>query len=120
LALTLSSNLDALPAPVGNPRKARTTVGYSIDFGLAAIKPSTTPVAVEELKRGADNGNALAQNNLAYLYTFGLEVSQDYREAARWYASAAAQGLAAAQYNLAALCEHGLGVSRNPMVAAKW
>ena len=75
-SLTLSSNLEALPAPVGNPPKARTTVGYSIDFGLAAIKPSTTPVAVQKLKRGADNGDALAQNNLAYLYTFGLEVPQ--------------------------------------------
>jgi len=77
--LTLSSNLEASPAPVDNPPKTRTTVGYSIDFGRPAIKPPTTPVAVQELKRGADNGDALAQNNLAYLYTFGLEVPQDYR-----------------------------------------
>ena len=66
LALTLSSNLGALPGPVGNPPKARTTAGYSIDFGLVGIKPSTTPVAVQELKREANNGDALAQNNLAY------------------------------------------------------
>src|SRR5438270_6363894 len=116
LAIILSSltlSLPALPASASSHSKAPTAVGYSIDFGTAAAKVSTTPADVQELKRGAENGDALSQNNLAYLYSFGLEVPQDYREAARWYAIAAVQGLAAAQYNLAALYEHALGVSQD-------
>jgi len=40
--LTLSSSLMALPARVGGRAKARTAVGYSIDFGVAASKLSST------------------------------------------------------------------------------
>jgi len=97
--LALGSVLASTSALAGGHPKAQITVGYNIDFDLGPAVHSARPIW--ELQQAADSGDALAQNNLAYLYTFGLEVPQDYREAVRWYASAAAQGLAAGQYNLA-------------------
>jgi len=124
LIVTLFVQLLCLGEPcaqAGDRVKARTAIGYSIDFGAEVESgPATMPIEVSELKQGAESGDALAQNNLAYLYTFGLEVPQDYREAAHWYAIAAAQGFAAAQYNLGALYERGLGVPRDSSRAAEW
>jgi TPR repeat protein len=108
-------------AQADNRVKAQTAVGYSIDFGTSVeSRRGAMPVPASELKRSAESGDALAQNNLAYLYTFGLDEPQDYREAARWYASSAAQGFAAAQYNLGTLYERGLGVPRDLSKAARW
>ncbi len=124
LIVTLFVQLLCLGEPcaqAGDRVKARTFIGNSIDFGAEVESgPATMPIEVSELKQGAESGDALAQNNLAYLYTFGLEVPQDYREAAHWYAIAAAQGFAAAQYNLGALYERGLGVPRDSSRAAEW
>ena len=37
------------------------------------------------LRQAADRGNALAMNNLGFMYQNGLGVEQDYEEAVRWY-----------------------------------
>jgi TPR repeat protein len=66
-----------------------------------------SPLALAELRRSAESGDRISQNNLAYLYTFGAGLPRDDQEAAKWYAASAAQGLPAAQYNLGVLYEHG-------------
>ena len=48
--------------------------------------------AAKWFKRAAEQGYALAQNNLAYCYEKGEGVSRDLMEAAKWYKKAAAQG----------------------------
>jgi TPR repeat protein len=72
-----------------------------------------TPAMLSELQRAAENGDAIAQNHLANLYTYGQDIPQDYEMASKWYTASAAQGLAAAQYNLGALYEHGEGVPKD-------
>jgi TPR repeat protein len=72
-----------------------------------------SPLALAELRRSAESGDRISQNNLAYLYTFGQGLPRDDQEAAKWYTASAAQGLAAAPYNLGALYEHGRGVSKD-------
>jgi len=43
-------------------------------------------------RKAADQADADAQRNLAYVYYIGQGVPQDYAEAARWYRKAADQG----------------------------
>src|SRR6516225_1604670 len=59
-----------------------------------------TPSEIAILRTLGTSGDAIAQNNLGYAYTFGRGVIQDYREAAKWYSLAASSGLSSAQCNL--------------------
>ena len=47
------------------------------------------------------------------MYRNGWGVSQDYKEAVRWYTMAAEQDYAIAQFNLGAMYENGEGVPQN-------
>ena len=51
----------------------------------------------------AEQGMAIAQNNLGSMHLNGWGVAKDASLAAKWYRKAADQGLAIAQYNLGAL-----------------
>jgi uncharacterized protein len=68
----------------------------------------------------ADQGNAVAQFDLGFMYDNGRGVMQDYGEAMRWYRLAAEQGNALAQYNLGFMYANGHGVSPAYADAAKW
>jgi TPR repeat protein len=54
-------------------------------------------------RKAADQGNAVAQTNLGYMYEKGRGVSQDKSEAVRWYQKATAQGDADARARLQTL-----------------
>jgi len=43
-------------------------------------------------QKAADQGYAVAQNNLGWLYQNGWGVSKDYAQAMMWYRKAALQG----------------------------
>ena len=68
----------------------------------------------------AEQGNAVAQFDLGFMYDTGHGVMQDYGEAMRWYRLAAQQGNALAQYNLGFMYANGHGVSQAYAEAAKW
>ena len=68
----------------------------------------------------AEEGNAVSQHNLGYMYANGRGVPRDYAEAARWYRRAAEQGLAPAQLMLGFFYGMGRGVPRNLVQAYKW
>jgi len=68
----------------------------------------------------AEQGNAIAQNNLGVMYDKGLGVPQDYVEAVRWYQMAAEQGNAIAQNNLGVIYDKGLGVPQDYVEAVRW
>ncbi len=61
----------------------------------------------------AAQGDASAQDNLGYMFDYGLGVARDRAEALRLYRFSAAQGLADAQYNLGFVFENGQGVARD-------
>ncbi|MBT5159564.1 MAG: sel1 repeat family protein, partial [Alphaproteobacteria bacterium] len=53
-------------------------------------------------------------------YDDGQGVTQDYKEAAKWYLKAAKQGYAKAQFNLGVKYDDGQGVTQDYKEAAKW
>ena len=68
----------------------------------------------------ADQGYAVAQSNLGFMYANGQGVPQNHAEAVRWYRLAADQGNALAQYNLGIMYDSGDGVPENDIEAYKW
>lgn len=79
-----------------------------------------------KLRQAAEQGDAQAQYDLAYLYyKSGTDpeitgVMRSERLAAHWYREAAMQGHPSAQYNMAVLHLQGHGVERDPVVAYAW
>ena len=65
-----------------------------------------------EYKELDEQGKAIAQLKLGFMYKQGQGVSQDYHQAAKWYQKAAEQGLAVAQLFLGLMYYHGQGVSQ--------
>jgi TPR repeat protein len=71
-------------------------------------------------QRAARTGDAIAQNNLGFMFSQGQGVPQDYDKALKWFYKAAEQGSPAAEYNIGKLYGEGLGVHQNYSEAVKW
>ena len=71
-------------------------------------------------KKAAEQGNALAQCGLGWMYSLGEVIPKDDEEAGKWYLKAAEQGNALAQYNLGYMYQHGEGVPEDDEEAVKW
>jgi TPR repeat protein len=65
--------------------------------GLAAYRRDDYATALKFWRPLAEQGDALAQNNLGVIYEFGLSVPQDIVQAHMWFWLAAAQGNKKAQ-----------------------
>ena len=72
------------------------------------------------MRAAAEQGYALAQHGLGFMYFQGECTRADPAEAARWFRLAADQGLAGSQSTLATMYEKGVGVERDAAEAAKW
>ena len=82
--------------------------GESLDLmALAGIRD------LRDLRERAQAGDPVAQFNMGVKYAEGIEVQQDYLEAARWYGAAADQGDAPAQFNLGLMFYQGIGLRKN-------
>ncbi len=68
----------------------------------------------------AENGDALAQGLLGWMYENGEGVRKDYQRAARWYRKAADQGNASVQVKLGLMYDEGKGVPKDYQEAAYW
>jgi uncharacterized protein len=86
----------------------------------AAYKRGDYATALKLLRPLAEQGNANAQSNLAWMYEQGHGVPQDFKEAMKWYRSAAEQGFRAAQYNLGVMYSEGRGTPSDFREALKW
>lgn len=76
---------------------------------------------VRNLRTSAEQGNAIAQNDLGlFYYNNGYCVEADLREAAKWFRKAAEQGLAVAQYNLGICYMNGEGVAKDQREGVMW
>jgi hypothetical protein len=76
-----------------------------------------TPAA---LQRQAEQGNRVAQRQLAAMYHSGSGVPRDVVKAAQWYRKAALQGDPEAQFVLSGMYMKGEGVPRDRGVALQW
>ena len=74
----------------------------------------------EQCQKLAEQGNVEAQRKLGRMYEEGLGVTQDYREAVKWYLKAAEKGNAQAQYKLGTMYALGKGVRKDRLEAGKW
>ncbi len=90
------------------------------DVGVKAYKRGDYVTALLIFRQLAEQGNALAQTYLGFMYDTGRGVPQDYEVAVRWYHKAAEQGYAWAQYKLGLLHQYGRGVPQDYVQAHMW
>ena len=74
----------------------------------------------EEMRKAADEGDAVAQCYVGICFQNGQNVPQDNQEAVRWFRKAADQNDTTAQCYLGFCYQNGLGVPQEFGQAAKW
>lgn len=93
---------------------------YTLEQATAAYQKRDFQTAFKILSALANQGNAMAQNNLAVLYQDGLGTKADSAAAFKWYKKAAMQGHAEAQFMTGLMYSEGNGTAQNYAEAAKW
>ena len=73
-----------------------------------------------EVKKNAEQGDAIAQLNLGNIYYYGEGTLTDQKQAFYWYKKSAEQGNAEAQYNLGTLYFNGEGTLKDKKQTAFW
>ena len=82
--------------------------------------PRDAAQAVAWYRKAAEQGDAVAQNNLGVSYAKGEGVPRDAAQAVAWFRKAAEQGNAVAQKNLGVSYAKGEGVARDVAQAVYW
>ena len=98
------------------------SIAGAADFnvGIAANKRGDYATAAREFQPLAEQGHAEAQYILGIMYSRGLGVPKDDREAVSWIRRAAEQSLAGAQVNLGIRYSTGDGVPKDYVQAYAW
>lgn len=99
---------------------AQSTSDMGVNYLLGRGVPQDHAKAFAYFKRAADEGDAFAQNEVAYMYAAGKGTSRNYKQAFAYYKKAATLDLASAQFNLGLLYENGLGTAENKTLAQEW
>ena len=76
--------------------------------------------SIEDLRKSAEKGDAVAQISLGKAYILGEGVPKNIAEGVKWYRKAAEQGNAVAQLRLGAMYRQGRDVPMNPTEAVEW
>jgi hypothetical protein len=95
-------------------------VALVLSLGVAPPVAAQTENYVAFMLQEAELGNVTTQLTLGFMYAAGLDVPQNYAEAAKWYRKAADQGNDQAQTELGLMYEKGQGVLQDYVEAAKW
>ncbi len=90
------------------------------DEGWAAFQRGDYTAALKAWLPYAENGDPGIQGNIAYLYSSGLGVPQDFGEALKWNLRAAEQGYHSAQHAVGQAYATGEGVPQDYYEAANW
>ncbi len=105
----------AIPACESAVRQYPNSGRLMAQLARAYYKNKDFKSAFVQIQKAAEQGYAIAQNNLGALYENGQGVAKDAGQAIAWYRKAADQGLALlAQNNLAAFEASSSGVSASP------
>lgn len=67
--------------------------------------------ALDQTRAKAESGDAVAQEKLGLAYADGEGVTQDFGQAAKWFALAADQGRTEAQFFIGVLTDSGEGIA---------
>lgn len=82
--------------------------------------PKDEQQATAWFRKAAEQGNAEAQNSLAFRYYIGHGVAKDVKQGAAWYRKAAEQGDASGQNSLGSMYLDGYGVPKDVQQAVAW
>ena len=80
------------------PPTAAESLNY--DAGIAAYKRGHYEMAMYDFEQRAEQGDAVAQFCLAFMYKYGMGVPQNFQNAIEWYIKSAEQGYVPAQNDL--------------------
>jgi TPR repeat protein len=99
-------------------------------FGVAAAGPledaktayqkGDYAATIQLIRPLAEQGNAIAQDSLGYMYDRGEGVLQDYEQAVKWMRTAADHGDAFAQGEIGDMYMLGHGVPHDRVLAYMW
>jgi hypothetical protein len=95
-------------------------IGASPNAYSAFLSVNETGKSFEEVRAGAEGGDAQDQYRLGWMYSTGHLVGQDYSKAAEWYGKSARQGNAQGENALGVLYLNGFGVSQSYDQAIFW
>ncbi len=95
-----------------NPTRLLCLFGLLLSVALAA--------SLDETRKKAERGEAVAQYELGVKYDNGDGVPKDYAEAMKWYRKAAEQGKPIAEFALGVMYANGKGVPQNETEAVQW
>jgi TPR repeat protein len=98
------------------PNSAR----FQYQLGRAYEQSGDNQQAMAWYRKAAEQGFALAQNNLGAMYAKGLGVPKDDAQALAWFRKAAEQGVEQAQTSIGISYELGNGVAKDAVQAATW
>lgn len=111
-------------APQSSTRRPATTStppqAGNVKDGFDALNRKAYQTALKIFRPLAEQGDALAQNNLGFMYNRGYGVLQDYAEAVKWYTKSAEQGCALGLAGLGDMYSRGWGVSQDYAEGYKW
>lgn len=111
------SPLATTPAPTSDKPMSDKEL---VEAGTKAYRSLKYDEALEYFEKAANNGQMLAQYNLAKMYLNGNGTSKNPQIAAQWFMKAARQGDAAAQYMIGKMYLEGQGVSKDEQQALTW
>ena len=97
--------------------------GLSVAFWLhekRAVERKMGSDAASVSRAHAEQGDAKAEFDLAFMYYHGRGVPQDYTEAVYWCRKAADQDYAKAQFELGRMYQDGKGVPQDYIEARRW
>ena len=94
-------------------------LGLFVALGLFMAGSDHVETLVETRAK-AEQGDAVAQFDLGWMYDKGKGVPQDDEQAAAWYLKSAEQGNAKAQFDLGWMYDKGSGVPKDYAQAYMW
>lgn len=97
---------------------SQTASASTSDPAYAAFDQGRYILAIKEAKKAAAKGESQAFTLLGRIYSEGLGVPRDLKEAARWYQQGAGKGDVDSQFSLALMLAQGRGLQRNDALAA--
>ena len=77
-------------------------------------------MAYKWMHAAAEQGYAMAEHGLGFMYLYGECTEKNETEAAKWFERAAEHGLVGSAMTLGMMYEQGLGVEKNETEAKKW
>lgn len=98
----------------------RKVIGLSASVTPVSEYFNQYPGKLENLKKSAMNGDAVAQGDLSRIYTNGLGALKDQHQGFEWAKKSAMQGNAMGQNSMGVAYERGVVVPQDMKEAVKW